>query len=481
MSDTKINCDSFSGLDDEEKTLTVSCGANKRRKVSSPSLSVPPHVLHASRLLQTLTLCPDSNETTVPINLTKPQWDKICTFLLKVKQEGNKMKHPCSRVQLMCLVRLLPLCSYLNLDEKTMCIIGRLIMRSLLIPVKVLEEQYEELITTIKQHLSISQLMFRVDYGMILQKIHKLDYRVLMMLNRDWKGWIPDSADHHKHIVEVRQGSDVPSSVTLHSSFISMVERLVSLGLHVESCFLKKPIHGDLAMAYCKAFAKEEEVKGHKDNIHNMLEEYRCLESEKESFWEALNELARQKKKYHDVRVSRSKRRCQLKDDLAVFLKKYDLTDNGFSSQLFTNDELDCSIKFYGSVVPPEIHFYGVDFAPLNRIMDNVLEREWTGFRLRDDPIADQFRTPVFRSLKALCAYLERTHFGILDVHVLKTFYDCIYVDIKDQVIPASNELPWEIRVVDRVLEVKVHPDAEYIRPGPIARKFIHVIKRLAK
>jgi hypothetical protein len=504
MSDTKINCDSFSGLDNEKKTLMVSCEANKRRKVSSPSLSVPPHVLDVSRLLQTLTLCPDSSETTVPINLTKKQWDQICSFLLKLKEEGEKMKHPYNRIRLMHLVRLLPLCSYLDLDEDTMSMIGLLIMRSLTHPVKLLEEDYEELITTIQQHLPLRYLLRHTNgESILLRDAGSLDYRVMMLLNSDWRPWICD-VEHHYHTIDLQGLFGNAASVTLLSPFISMVKKYICKVLYVDIKPMRTLFYSDLVIDYCRTFIKGQETKDLESKINDRLENYRFQASEKVVFWEAVHQLSNEKKRMYDAHVSLVKKQLEMRDKLKVFLKKHGFTDkheeeeedeeeeeeDAFLKEFdvaddgmvtFSSDSMDCSIEFHGSVVPPNVRLYHVDLEPLDKLMEEVIKREWTGVRLRDDEPHDQFRTPLFPSLGALCDFLERTDFGIWDMMMLKRYPHRIYIEARDQVIPAGKELPWETRILDRHIQVKVHPDAGYIQPGSIARRFLSTIKKLAK
>jgi hypothetical protein len=483
MSDIHITISSpLAGLDDDEKSLKISCKGNRRQ--GNP-VTVPLHVLQASKLLQTLTLCPDSEKTSVPLQITKQQWDKMCTLLSNLNKKQKTIHHPCSRVHLMSLIRLLPICSYLDLDGQSMSLIGLSIMKSMLHPVHLVEEEYEELLSTIQQHLPLSRLLHNPKFVMDTMSLTMcpFDYRMLLLMNRGWKPWIPHD-NSHVHTLDVPQRP----SLTVVSPFLTIIKEYIFRNLLIESCLMRKPHYSKMVMEYCRAYINEEEVQDLEVKINNMLEDYRCFDSERQSFWRMVHQISRQKQIIHHRRIMLTEKRNQMRDELAVFLADHgfpskDRDDLGLSSTLFTNGALDCSIKFYGSLMPPYIYFSNEELAPLENIMMKVIEREWTGFRIRDYHMGDvyEFQTPIFHSLEALRGFLERTEFGILDVLVLKKPTDPIHVDLKDQVIPASNELPWEIRVVDRVVKVNVHPDAEYIRPGPIARKFLHVIKRLAK
>jgi hypothetical protein len=114
----------------------------------------------------------------------------------------------------------------------------------------------------------------------------------------------------------------------------------------------------------------------------------------------------------------------------------------------------------------------------VQKITDQVMDREWKGFHL----LGAECKFPIFRRLEDLRDFLTRKKFGLLDVLAMEEPLTSFYSTLKvpDQVIPANEELPWEIHIVTGEIKVKYHPGAELQLASPIVMKFKSVIEKLA-
>jgi hypothetical protein len=403
---------------------------HKRRKRESKSVQcVSPLMVKVSGLLRTLA---GSQRNPVPITLSTSKWNDVCDFL---SEEKRKRIYKQNWNTLYRLTHMLPSFSYLQMDASIMNCIGDMIMQLLRVNIGTKQMLFGELILIIQQYLSPHHLLSG-NKKATFNRLLKMDYRVLSLIHKDWKAWMPEEPesvfldDVEKQspflqlLFEYIVDADAEDSDTDTDGSYFYSNEVFFTYIH-----LKSDIE-DYCRMYCKKDASLEEFK---NNMEQKLVRYQFTEEERLSFWQKLEQLAIEKQT--EAGESKSK------DPITVM---------------------------------------DADMTSLLDMIHSVQHREWV--RVHLGPL-EHSTVPLFHTKDALYRFVNGASFGILDVLGYKPYLHCdpVHVDAPDQVIPSSQELPWEIHICEREVLMKHAEEAELASLNPAAKKFMPVIQRLVR
>jgi hypothetical protein len=475
----------MNGLDDEEvkePSLLVMCTLSptlcsiKRRKMQ-PQFPVSSSMMDVSKLLQTLTLCPDHKEEAIPLSLSAKQWKDASDFVdtstrtriyFHPRVFGYSPRIRTSTTHMMCLARLLPVFSYLQMDDSIMNIAGEMMMQWILKNVTLNDVQCQELVGNVRQHLPFRCLVSGVTMRYLTSTMETIDVRLLPLLNHICDTCLP---------ITRPKFFDTRDNVFIMSPFLEMVENCFSTLCITEEVHLKKIYSGFMMASYCDAWMTGKSVENIKESWNETLIRAKMTSEERHQFWTETHEVAKRKKAVYDRRMKVQANRIQVRDELWDFLQS-----KGFhhvQGNQFANEDLvfgvECHVDVSEAVMPS---LETEDMTDVQKITDQVMDREWKGFHL----LGAECKFPIFRRLEDLRDFLTRKKFGLLDVLAMEEPLTSFYSTLKvpDQVIPANEELPWEIHIVTGEIKVKYHPGAELQLASPIVMKFKSVIEKLA-